>query len=52
MDLYGSKPGEVSFAKLCGGNQQEEGMETLTSQAKHSPVPTPGTGAWLSWPSP
>ncbi|MEQ4719512.1 DUF397 domain-containing protein [Nonomuraea sp. B19D2] len=36
MDLYGSKLGEVSFTKLCGGNQQEENMESCVLIA---PIP-------------
>ncbi|MET7336519.1 DUF397 domain-containing protein [Nonomuraea sp. NPDC005650] len=36
MDLYGSKLGDVSFTKICGGNQQEENMESCVLIA---PIP-------------
>ncbi|MEU8248243.1 DUF397 domain-containing protein [Nonomuraea sp. NPDC048916] len=36
MDLYGSHLGEVSFRRLCGGNQQEEDMESCVLIA---PIP-------------
>ncbi|MEO3799383.1 DUF397 domain-containing protein [Nonomuraea sp. B1E8] len=33
MDLYGSYLGEVSFHRVCGGNQQEEDMESCALTA-------------------
>ncbi|MFI7125173.1 DUF397 domain-containing protein [Nonomuraea sp. NPDC050153] len=36
MDLYGHQLGDVPFTKLCGGNQQEENMESCVLVA---PIP-------------
>ncbi|MGW0483060.1 DUF397 domain-containing protein [Nonomuraea sp. NPDC003214] len=36
MDLYGKPLGEVPFTKMCGGNQQEEEMDTCVLIA---PIP-------------
>lgn len=36
MDLYGSRLGEVSFSRLCGGDQPEEGAESCVLIA---PIP-------------
>ncbi|MGI5286856.1 hypothetical protein ACQEVF_26460 [Nonomuraea polychroma] len=35
-DLYGQQLGDVPFTKLCGGNQQEEDMESCVLIA---PIP-------------